>query len=307
MRIGAIITYLLAATVLAGCTTAVSGSPVQPEVVGMLQSSDQLDVTLVSFVDPAPLYLANEYEPKPKDGTRLVAAQLRVHNTGDRDYLVDPTTEVSGTAGGKKADPFGQDTSAGVMLDQVSLAAGQTVLGYVTYDVPNGVRMSEVRYEPRDGGALVWQVAGGGKPRAPEPWPDARQGVHNLGEQASISSDGQQLWIAPVKVSAAAPPQDRVDVGADQSIVQVDFAVRENTGQPSNDDPSLRIMTLYDSADEAVNAHVYSMEASVEQPLSPGAQATWPVQFLVPTGFAADHVSFRPEFGDTTTTIWALS
>jgi hypothetical protein len=298
---------LAAAVLLTGCTTAVAGSPAQPEVVGMTQSGDHLDVTLVSFVDPAPLYLANQYDRAPEDGTRLVAAQLRVRNTGDDDYLVDPTTEVSGTAGGKKADPFGEDTSAGVMLDQVSLAPGQTVLGYVTYDVPDGVRMSEVRYEPMGATPMIWQVAVGGKPQPPTPSPDARKGAHRQGEPTVIEADGARLSMSPTQVTDPASPQDKVLVGTGQHVVQVDFAVVENTGQQTmGDDPSLRIMTLFDAADESVQAQVYSMEASVEHPLTAGVPATWPVQFVAPDGFVPDHVSFRPEFGDTTTTTWAL-
>src|SRR5690349_9850665 len=90
-----IATCLLAVTVLAGCTTTVSGAPASHPVVGTMISGGGLDVTLVSFVDPAPVYLANEYDSKPQAGDRLVAAQLRVHNTSDRDYLVDPITAVS--------------------------------------------------------------------------------------------------------------------------------------------------------------------------------------------------------------------
>ena len=302
-----IITCLLAATLLAGCTTTVSGAPAQPPGVGTMVSTGPLDLTLVSFVDPAPLYLANDYDSKPQDGTRLVAAQFRIHNTGTRDYLVDPITELSVVAAGTEIDTSGADTSAGVMLDQVSLSHGQTVLGYVTFDVPDGTRTDEVRYDPMRGPTRVWRVGAGGKPHAVEPAPDAHDNVHGRGEQVTITDEGQQLTVAATKVTDPATSQDHVDVGAGQHVVQVDFTATENTAPPADDDPTLRIMTLYDSADQAVNAQIYSMEASVEHPLVAAEQTAWPVEFVVPDGFVPDHVSFRPEFGSTTTTTWALS
>ncbi|TDQ04111.1 DUF4352 domain-containing protein [Labedaea rhizosphaerae] len=308
MKIGAmrITTCLLAVTVLAGCTTSVPGTPESRPVVGTMTSGGGLDVTLVSFVDPAPLYQADEYDSKPQDGDHLVAAQLRIHNTGDRDYLVDPITEASVLAAGQEFDTSLAATSAGVMLDQVSLSPGQTVLGYVTFDVPEQVRTTQVRFEPNHGAAMLWQVGPNGKPHPPVPWPDARKSVHRMGEQATITSEGRQLIVAPTKLTDPAPAQAQVDAGMGQHVVQVDFTVFANTG-PTTDDPSLRIMTIYDNADQPVNAHIYSMEASVERPLTVGEQTTWPVQFVVPDGFVPDHISFRPEFGRTTTTSWALS
>ena len=300
-----ITTCVLAVTVLAGCTTTVSGAPETPPVVGTMISGGGLDVTLVSFVDPAPVFLASEYDSKPQAGDRLVAAQFRVHNTSERDYLVDPITAVSVLANGKEYDTSLAATSAGVMLDQVSLAPDQTVLGYVTMDVPEQERATQVRFELRRGAPMIWQVSPGGKPRPPMPWPDARKSVHRLGEQATITSDGNQLVVAPTKLTDPAPEQPRVAAGFGQHVVQVDFTVFANT--PTTDDPILRIMTVYDNADQPVRADINSMEASVEHQLTVGAQTTWPVQFVVPDGFVPDHVSFRPEFGDTTTTLWALS
>ena len=297
---------LLAATLLAGCTATVTGTPTTPPVVGTMLSSGPLDVTLVSFLDPAPLYQADDYASKPEDDERLVAAQIRVHNTGRRDYLVDPTTEINLIADGKELQDSFAETTAGVTLDQVSLAPDQTVLGYLTFTVPADARATEFRYEPMSSRKMSWQVAPGGTPKPAPPWPDARKGVHAFHEPATITADGAQLVVAPTKLTDQATPQDRVDVGQGQHIVQVDFAVTGNGAAPDSD-PDLRIVTVYNAADEAVRAHVYSSESSVDLPLAAGEQATWPVQFVVRDGFVPDHVSFRPEFGDTTTTIWALS
>ena len=154
------------------------------------------------------------------------------------------------------------------------------------------------------GSALSWQLGRGQAPNPAQPWPDARKGAHGLGEQVTITGDGNQLTIAATKLTDPASPADRVDVGVHQHVAQVDFAVIPGV---TEGDPQLRIITLYDAAEEPVRAHVYSMEDSVERPLTPGKQTTWPVQFVVPDGFVPDHVSFRPEFGDVTTTAWALS
>lgn len=300
---------LLVAALLAGCTTTVTGTPADPPVVGTMLSSGPLDVTLVSFVDPAPLYQADEYDSKPEDDERLVAAQIRVHNTGRRDYLVDPTTEINLIAGGAELQNSFAQTTAGVPLDQVSLAPDQTVLGYLTFTVPTDARATEFRYDPMSSRAMAWQVAPGGTPKLAAPWPDARKGTHAFHEPATITGDGGQLIVAPIKVTDPATAQDRIDVGQGRHVVQVDFAVTENTGRPPppDSDPVLRILTLYNPADESVRAHVYSTQASVEHPLTGGERTTWPVQFVVPDGFGPDHVSFRPEFGNTTTTIWSLS
>jgi hypothetical protein len=281
---------------------------VTPKVVGMLQSGNSLDVTLVSFVDPAPVYRPTEHAATPQAGDHLVAAQLRIHNKDAQDYLVDPVTEVSvlGSDGHEYSTSLAA-TSAGVMLDQVSLARDQTVLGYVTIDVPDHVAATELRYEPKSDHALTWQVSAGRAPQRPVAWPDARKSTHPLGYQATITDNGRQNTVAAIRLTDHATPQNGVQAGEQQHVAEVDFVVFAGGGNDAQDDPGLRIMTLYDAADQPVNAFIGSMNLSVHRPLNPGEQVTWAVQFIVPDDFVPDHVSYRPEYGRATTTQWALS
>lgn len=89
-----------------------------------------VDVTVVKVVDPAPP--GRFLEPKG----RLVAIQLRMTNTGTQPYDDSPSNAA------KLVDKEGQSfnatfgESAGPPMGSVTIAPGDSRLGFITFDVP---------------------------------------------------------------------------------------------------------------------------------------------------------------------------
>jgi len=112
-----------------------------------LKSSDgaAIQVTLVKIVDPAKP--ANQYLG-PDDGKRFVAVQLRIVNKGTVTYSDDPLAETSAKdALGESFDVDFSDTAAGVsMTSGLDLAAGDTALGFLTFQVPTGQKITQLQY-----------------------------------------------------------------------------------------------------------------------------------------------------------------
>ena len=113
--------------------------------------------------------------------------------------------------------------------------------------------------------------------------------------------------LAATRIIDPAPPIRQVEAGPFMRLVGVEFAAR-NVGDVTYDDnegdTDLRMFTVFNSADEAVRAHVYGVSKE-GMPLPAGKDATWSVLFEVPTRFTVDRIAFTPLFGHTTTTLWA--
>jgi hypothetical protein len=108
-------------------------------------NGDAIQVTLVKIVDPAKS--ANEYIT-PDTGKRYVAVQLRIVNKGSTVYDDDPQAEAKAKdALGESFDVDFADTTAGVSMDSgLKLAPGDTALGFVTFQVPAGQKVTQVQY-----------------------------------------------------------------------------------------------------------------------------------------------------------------
>lgn len=119
-----------------------------------------IHVTLVKVVDPSKP--ANPYNTIPA-GQHQVAMQFRIVNTGHAPYAADPANRV------KVHDGEGQtfsadltpDTTAGPAMDTaLTLAAGGTTLGFLTVNMPDGVKISTVEYAatPFGGDIARWTL-----------------------------------------------------------------------------------------------------------------------------------------------------
>jgi Domain of unknown function (DUF4352) len=100
----------------------------------------QIAATLRGVVDPAPF----EQPFAPPAGTRLVAIELRIENSGDQDYMDTPGSGAAlltadGTAYGTGITP----TTRCEDLGSPVLHPGDRVSGCLTFDVPEG---EEARY-----------------------------------------------------------------------------------------------------------------------------------------------------------------
>jgi hypothetical protein len=104
-----------------------------------------LQVTLVKIVDPAAP--DNEFLT-PSAGTHFVAVQLRIVNKGTAAYSDDPQmeTKVKDAEGESFAINFGGTTAGTAMDPGLNLAPGDTALGFLTFQVPDGKKITQVQY-----------------------------------------------------------------------------------------------------------------------------------------------------------------
>lgn len=98
----------------------------------------KVDATVVKVVDPAP---PGQFGA-PKG--RLVAIQIKLTNTGTQPYTDSPSN------GAKLVDKEGQsftttfgDSTAGPPIGSVTIAPGDSRLGFLTFDVPKGAALAK--------------------------------------------------------------------------------------------------------------------------------------------------------------------
>lgn len=168
-------------------------------------TSRNIAVTVVKVVDPdSP---ANQVETPPA-GNRFESIQYRIVNTGSGTYQDDPLADISATdgAGQSMQQDIVTATGAGPQLpSDVNLTPGATALGYVTFDVPTGDRITQTQYALNTGLSSAvgqWQVNSSQAQPAPP----------------SSTGPGQ----APP--SPPAPPPGNSSTNSPQTVVQEYFA-----------------------------------------------------------------------------------
>lgn len=110
------------------------------------KAGNVLEVTLTKVVDPSTP--TNEYS-KPDAGKRFVAVQLRITDKGQVAYSEDPQilAKVKDALGQVYSADFGTDTTAGPSMDSgLNLAAGDSTLGFLVFQVPTGQKITRVQY-----------------------------------------------------------------------------------------------------------------------------------------------------------------
>jgi len=109
-------------------------------------NGDNIAVTVVKVVDPDGS--TNEFET-PAAGDRFESIQFRILNIGKGSYQDDPLLEISAkdASGQSMQQATVSSTAAGLQMPSlVSLAPGDTALGYVTFDVPTGDKIAQTQY-----------------------------------------------------------------------------------------------------------------------------------------------------------------
>ncbi|MDI2125084.1 DUF4352 domain-containing protein [Yinghuangia seranimata] len=108
--------------------------------------SEKFDATLVKLVDPATP--KNEFS-KPESGSRLIAIQWRITNTGTTPVNSNPLfkTTVVDDQGQQFKLSLSGESGAGVAFDSdVTIPPGESRLGFVTYELPEGAKAATVQY-----------------------------------------------------------------------------------------------------------------------------------------------------------------
>jgi len=223
------------------------------------------------------------------------------------------------TSDGETRDDSLLDTAAGPMFDQLRLAPEQSIVGYVTAEIPADVTVEKIDFQydvALEKETLVWTTAGQAVKDAPDP-PTRRNDkatVHPMAERAEVTGTVEgvevSLAVAATRVVDPAEPTQDVRPGPDRRLVGVEFAVENVGSAPYNDidsDADLRIFGVHNAADEFVRAHVYGASEVTGMPLRPGGVDTWTVLFEVPADFVLDRVSFSPSYGERVATLWATN
>ncbi|MFH9215459.1 DUF4352 domain-containing protein [Streptomyces globisporus] len=125
------------------------------------EDGEQVDATLKKVVDPA--------QPKdeffaPEDGNRWVAAQFELTNTGKAPYADSPSNGAQvADADGQRFQATFADTKAGpTMTSSAKVPPGEKVLGWITFEVPKGSKISTVQFGLNSGFAEQtgqWKVS----------------------------------------------------------------------------------------------------------------------------------------------------
>jgi hypothetical protein len=132
----------------AGSTGRIGTSSAQPGASIMVSDSSgtKLHVTLKQVIDAA--NGANQYS-NPASGHHFVGVQLRVQNEAAASFENNANNETTIVLSNGKKDEADYNPIAGCgNFDngQVKLAAGASATGCVTFQVPNGEKIAEVRY-----------------------------------------------------------------------------------------------------------------------------------------------------------------
>jgi hypothetical protein len=109
-------------------------------------SGTKLDVTVQKVIDPASG--ASKYS-KPASGRHFTGVQLRVKNTGTTTYQNNVNNETTVVLSNGKTQDANFNPIAGCgNFDngQIKLASGKSGTGCVTFQVPNGAKVTAVRY-----------------------------------------------------------------------------------------------------------------------------------------------------------------
>ncbi|MFF2774007.1 DUF4352 domain-containing protein [Streptomyces sp. NPDC058052] len=131
-------------------------TPQRPAAVGDTLSltgtgdGEALDVTVVEVVDPA---RSDDEFSEPDQGKKLVGVQFRLKNTGTEVYDDSPGN------GARVVDRLGQqfgatiaDLSSGPSFPgSVTLAAGDTALGFIAFEVPEDSKIVKVQFAMNSG------------------------------------------------------------------------------------------------------------------------------------------------------------
>jgi uncharacterized protein DUF4352 len=147
-----------AALVLAGCAssqpqpgknhqvTALHSAQVGTALPVSDSSGTKLDVTVEKVIDPASG--ANQYS-NPASGKHFVAVKLRVRNTAAITYQNNANNETTIVLFNGKTGHANYNPIAGCgnfSNGQIKLASHASATGCVTFQVPNGQKITKVRY-----------------------------------------------------------------------------------------------------------------------------------------------------------------
>jgi hypothetical protein len=112
---------------------------------------ESADVTVVKVVDNP--RAADEFST-PDSGKRFYAVQFRIKDTGSKAYSDSPSigAEVVDSKGQSYDSDFINDTKAGPSFPAtVNIAHGDSRLGFITFQVPKGAKITQIQFSLDDG------------------------------------------------------------------------------------------------------------------------------------------------------------
>ncbi|MEV7523573.1 DUF4352 domain-containing protein [Streptomyces sp. NPDC091371] len=129
-----------------------------------VKSGEQVDVTALKVVDPA-ASAVEFFTPDP--GNRYVSVQFRLKNTGTVAYKDSPVNGATlvDTAGQQfDADVVAKTTAGPRLPVSLTITPGNTALGYLTFQLPDGSEPAIVQFSLNSGfsdDVGEWKTDGG--------------------------------------------------------------------------------------------------------------------------------------------------
>ncbi|HVM16562.1 MAG TPA: DUF4352 domain-containing protein [Gaiellaceae bacterium] len=130
------------------------------ETVALAAPGVTLEATASELVDPA----RGTADFTPQRDHRLVAIHVELRNTGGARYADTPSSGATVVTSG--GDEHGAAIVAAALepLERVELAPGESAGGFLTFEVPRGAELVELRLTPLSGfgrQTAVWRLARG--------------------------------------------------------------------------------------------------------------------------------------------------
>lgn len=127
-----------------------------PKAIGQPVKYEGNTVTLVRLIDPA--QPANQYET-PNAGSRYVAAEFKIVNTGTKAFKPEPTSDATAfdSAAHSYSTDYAEIAGCPSFANNITLSGGDMVDGCVTFQVPAGAQLAKIEYVEQEGaGAGTW-------------------------------------------------------------------------------------------------------------------------------------------------------
>ncbi|MFI8104569.1 DUF4352 domain-containing protein [Streptomyces sp. NPDC086023] len=163
------------ALVAGGLGAQASAAPAEPVPLGTTvtltgQRSEKVAVTVLKVVDPA---TSSDEFFTPDEGNRYVSVQFRLKNIGRgpyRDSPVNGATLVDAQGQQFDADVVAKTTAGPRLPVALTIPAGNTALGYLTFQLPDGSKPVTVQFALNSGYAEdvgEWKVTATGTAAGP--------------------------------------------------------------------------------------------------------------------------------------------
>jgi Domain of unknown function (DUF4352) len=225
-------------------TTEASGPAEVGSTITLEGTDSRIAVTVTAVADPAPP--VEFFEPEQR--SRYVAVQLRLLNVGDTTFQDSPSNgaQLIDADNQQHAATF-ETTAVGPDLGSVTIAAGDTRSGWLTFPLPESIVPERFTLALDSGFAEQtgeWLLTSG---TPTDPSPPVLVPESGPGDAITLEGlDGEQVEVTPVAVADPAPPGEFDQPGRGERFVAVQLRL-SNVGDVTYSDSPSNGLVMIDS------------------------------------------------------------